>query len=59
MDRKDAKRRLERAGFRHVAGWLRAEDAERVGALIRDCAEAAEAALQAPQRPAGRPKREA
>ena len=41
------KRTLQKAGFAHVAGWLRAEDAHQVEKLIEDTKAEVEAAESA------------
>lgn len=56
--RKAQQRRLERAGYQHVAGWLPIEDARKVSRLIEDNRERAEDIAASPPLPVGRPRKE-
>ena len=55
-ERQKRKRRLERAGFVYVAGWLKPEFAKRVLAQIEAYRDAAERTAAA-EPPRGRPKK--
>jgi hypothetical protein len=55
-DRKTQKRRLERAGFVHVAVWLPAAYAARVQAQADTYRDEVQRVLDAPAAPRGRPR---
>jgi exoribonuclease II len=55
--RKTQKRRLERAGFVHVAEWLPAAYAARVVAQAETYRADVQAVLDEPVRPRGRPRK--
>lgn len=55
-DRKAHKRRLERAGFVHVAGWVPAAYAAKVAYQIDAYAEDVAKVIAEPPKPRGRPK---
>jgi hypothetical protein len=56
-DRKAQKRRLERAGFTHVSGWVPVAYASKVAQQIAFYAGDVEKVLNEPAKPRGRPKR--
>jgi hypothetical protein len=55
--RKTQKRRLERAGFVHVAGWVPAAYAARVQAQVDAYRVDVQAVLDEPVLPRGRPRK--
>jgi hypothetical protein len=58
MNRITTKRRLERAGYAHVAGWLPDDEAAKVAEQIEQHREEAERAASV-ARPIGRPRKDA
>jgi hypothetical protein len=54
-DRKTQKRRLERAGFIHVSGWVPAAYAAKVAFQVEAYAEDVAKVLAEPAKPRGRP----
>jgi alpha-galactosidase len=56
-DRKTQKRRLERAGFVHVAGWVPAAYAARVQAQVDAHRDDVRRVTDAPVAPRGRPRK--
>lgn len=59
MTPKTQQRRLERAGFRYVTGWIPASDAERIESEIAQHEPARERILAEPALPRGRPRKDA
>jgi hypothetical protein len=56
MNRMTKQRRLERAGYVHVSGWVSDADADEVRAMVEYHAENVAKALAEPPLPRGRPK---
>jgi hypothetical protein len=56
-DRKTQKRRLERAGYTHISGWVSTAYAVRVQAQIETYREDVQRVLDAPTAPRGRPRK--
>jgi hypothetical protein len=56
-DRKAQKRRLERAGFVHVSGWVPVAYAAKVAYQIAAYSDDVEAVMNEPPKPRGRPRK--
>ena len=58
MNRQTQKRRLERAGFVHVSGWVPATYAAKVQYQVEAYAEEVQKLASRPAQPRGRPKKD-